>query len=275
MGRMRAFTLMELLVVITIIVVLLALLTPALDRAIYEAEMAVRGSNFKAMGAGLVTYAMEHKRVYPDRPNDMNYLNWLMKRRTPEPNLTSKLQPYIPVNGVLNDPLNADVDYLNSGKNTWLYAEYHMFFGFQFVGYRGMIKLGDRLEYAGDSYSILAADLDRQKITGDAFANSHPDAAGRLTSLAIQDAQAGGSGAAQGGGDTTLSSWWGPARGLVDKNVLFIDGSVERYNDVKWDEAQGGGGRMVYLPERPDGAGETEVGPIATGGQFVSMIPAR
>ena len=35
----RAFTLVELLVVITIIVILLALLTPAMDRAVYHAEM--------------------------------------------------------------------------------------------------------------------------------------------------------------------------------------------------------------------------------------------
>ena len=34
------FTLIELLVVITIIVVLLALLAPALDQAIYQAELA-------------------------------------------------------------------------------------------------------------------------------------------------------------------------------------------------------------------------------------------
>ena len=271
----RAFTLIELLVVITILVVLLALLTPALDQAIYQAELAVCGSNFKTLGVGVTTYAMEYKRTYPDRPNELNYLNWLMKRRTPTPNLVAKLMAYIPVNGVLNDPLNQYVDYANSKTNTWLYAEYHMFFGYQFTGSKGMLRLGDRLEWQGDRFSVVAADLDRQKLTADAFANSHPDTDGLLTSLAIQDERTGAGGAGQGGDNTTLSSWWGAMRGAVDKNVLFLDGSVERYTKVVWDEPNRAPGRMVYLPERPDAGAETEAGPITTANDFVSMIPGK
>ena len=63
----RAFTLIELLVVITIIIVLLALLAPALDQAVYQAELAVCGTHLHALGAGLQTYTVDHKRHYPSR----------------------------------------------------------------------------------------------------------------------------------------------------------------------------------------------------------------
>src|SRR5687767_3588676 len=66
-GR-QGFTLIELLVVITIIVVLLALLTPALDKAIYMAELAVCGTNEKAIASGAQMYAVANKRRYPYRP---------------------------------------------------------------------------------------------------------------------------------------------------------------------------------------------------------------
>ena len=63
----RAFTLIELLVVITIIVVLLSILVPALDKAIYRAELVrCAGGNLKVMASGVTTYAMENKRYYPE-----------------------------------------------------------------------------------------------------------------------------------------------------------------------------------------------------------------
>src|ERR1051325_2010409 len=61
------FTVVELLVVITIIVVLLSLLAPAMDRAIYQAELAVCESRLKAIGTGSQVYAMDYQRHYPVR----------------------------------------------------------------------------------------------------------------------------------------------------------------------------------------------------------------
>ena len=63
-GRIT-FTLVELLVVIAVIVILLALLAPALDSAIYQAELAVCGSSQPGIGAEVTTYAASHKRAYP------------------------------------------------------------------------------------------------------------------------------------------------------------------------------------------------------------------
>jgi prepilin-type N-terminal cleavage/methylation domain-containing protein len=56
------FTIIELLVVVTIIVVLLALLTPALDKAIESAERAKCAANLDAWGIAHHTYYVEQRR---------------------------------------------------------------------------------------------------------------------------------------------------------------------------------------------------------------------
>ncbi|HVL39702.1 MAG TPA: type II secretion system protein, partial [Fimbriimonadaceae bacterium] len=67
MNNRAAFTLVELLVVITILVVLLAMLTPAMDRAIYQAQLTVSAANLKSIAGGVTTYATEQQRKYPHR----------------------------------------------------------------------------------------------------------------------------------------------------------------------------------------------------------------
>ena len=62
---MRAFTLVELLVVVTIIVILIALLTPGLDRAVKMAEDVQCATNLRSVGMGLGLYLMDHKHRYP------------------------------------------------------------------------------------------------------------------------------------------------------------------------------------------------------------------
>ena len=64
----QGFTLIELLVVIAIIVVLLALLVPALDKALYQSELAVCATHLNAITTGANTYALNFKRSYPYRP---------------------------------------------------------------------------------------------------------------------------------------------------------------------------------------------------------------
>ena len=77
MRRLRAFTLVELLIVITLIVLLLALLTPALDKAVEQAQLTVCSSKLHAVASGALTYAMDHKRRYPYRDGMHNPdVNW-------------------------------------------------------------------------------------------------------------------------------------------------------------------------------------------------------
>ena len=57
-----AFSLVELLVVITVIVMLLALLAPAMDTAIEQAQRAVCGANLHAIQAAMTGYAVQDRK---------------------------------------------------------------------------------------------------------------------------------------------------------------------------------------------------------------------
>src|SRR5687768_324821 len=61
----RGFTLVELLVVVTIIVVLLAMLVPALSKAVYQAQLAQCAAGLRATGTGVIEYASANRRFYP------------------------------------------------------------------------------------------------------------------------------------------------------------------------------------------------------------------
>lgn len=61
-----AFTLLELLVVVTIIVILLAVLLPSLDKAISYTERVTCAANLHGIGLGTILYATDYK-VIPQR----------------------------------------------------------------------------------------------------------------------------------------------------------------------------------------------------------------
>ncbi len=65
--HVRAFTLVELLVVISIIALLIALLMPALRRARMAAHQVVCASNLHQIHVASVAYAMDHDGYFPDK----------------------------------------------------------------------------------------------------------------------------------------------------------------------------------------------------------------
>jgi prepilin-type N-terminal cleavage/methylation domain-containing protein len=64
--RKRAFTLVELLVVISIIAILLSILMPALKKAKEKAAQVICISNLKQIGSALGMYSMDYRDLYPD-----------------------------------------------------------------------------------------------------------------------------------------------------------------------------------------------------------------
>ncbi len=64
-GMAKAFSLIELLVVLGIIVILLGVLAPALDQATHAAEVVFCASNEHAVGQSLGHWLMEHHQTYP------------------------------------------------------------------------------------------------------------------------------------------------------------------------------------------------------------------
>ena len=65
MPARRAFTLVELLVVVGILVVLIALLMPALSRARASAQLLRCSTNLRSMAHAAQSYAADHKGRFP------------------------------------------------------------------------------------------------------------------------------------------------------------------------------------------------------------------
>ena len=68
--RPRAFTLVELLVVVSIISLLVTILMPSLSRARELARQAVCGVNLNSIGKAMMLYRHDNESQYPDHTND-------------------------------------------------------------------------------------------------------------------------------------------------------------------------------------------------------------
>jgi prepilin-type N-terminal cleavage/methylation domain-containing protein len=260
MRRVHGFTLVELLVVITIIVVLLALLTPALDQAIYQAELAVCGTKLNAIGMTVLAYAPENRRWYPYRPT----LEPPSPRRPIDikvalpPAVTDDrplIESYMPgYNSIVQCPLSDPVDIRGSQLQTSILGNYGLWYGWRYAPnantrYIAMRRLGDRFEwvdaFGSHRFRVLAADLDA---VNNWVQSAHPDKDGLLYLRTLQDESLADDGLASVPAPYTLSHWnrrGAAERGPVDRNFVFDDGSVQRLNDLEVNDL-----RLYPVPER-------------------------
>ena len=215
--RQDGFTLIELLVVITIIVVLLSLLAPALDQAIYQAELAVCATTVRGIAEGATLYAAANKRSYPYRQRFMPNGNHKTSRPKRLWNATGNknyiderpyIRPYVAsINKQFQCPFlpEMDLDVPDIEKRPAgqiANASYQFWYGWQYsanVGgtiaptERGMFRLGDRFTYTTNTYTadvgrqysfdVIANDFDMatfpegQSPWNDTSSGSHPDKA--------------------------------------------------------------------------------------------------
>jgi len=248
-----AFTLVELLVVVTIIVMLLALLVPAMERAIYAAEMAVCAARKHALGLGVNSYAWEHKRSYPYRAGVHEWPTWPsnVQRGIPRYDDRPMYRPYFALNATLNCPLIPEIDIDGSDDDCYAFSTYNLWFGFQYYRpvfnasdpadmksrLKGMLKLGDRWEYRTERLpnqplvrsSLLAAPrYFQQEVGGRPMSASHPGETYELFKLNNEVFY---------GIKYTLVRWDSShnQRGPIDLNCLFADGAVTTYRQVAWE----------------------------------------
>ena len=268
MYRRFAFTLVELLVVVTIIVVLLAMLMPAMSKAIYQATIAVCRTNLKTVGTGAITYAHDNRRSYPYRKTIKDYYGVEVdpiKLTVANANDSSRqpiddrptLKTHIPLKALVC-PMNNPQDLEISGPDTYVYTSYPLWFGWQYTTGRsgtaagnlqqGMDRLGDSMEFTdgGDTefFNVLAGDslhIDNVNMYG--FA-SHPN---KYPSTWIQD-NVQDRPTSWAGNEKTTHSWFvGGLNTRVDSNYVMDDASVHRYNDVKLTYRDAEGLQAVWL----------------------------
>jgi len=264
-----AFTIVELLVVITIIVLLLALLTPAMNQAIYQAELAVCGAKQKGIVSAALSYAWDHQRHYPTRNPLFIDQAWLMRWKDQNSypfDLVTLYEPYTASRDLFLDPLCGRIDLSERANkpNTLLYGNYDLYPGRPFdrgSSFRAMNRIGqwynwnDTISSSSGSlhnFSVIAGDHDmywydnnRNRQSG-----SHADALDVMRFAAFQDANNQGLPLAAdvaGVLDFTQSRWEsfdvGP-RGTLDTNFGFEDASVRRYSRVTTADP-----RMAKVPE--------------------------
>ncbi len=93
----RGFTLLELVVVVAIVMVLIALLLPVVNKARYEAKVVACLSNLRQIGVGLTNYAMENEGWYPAKthgelPLPIPSLNACPEAASPSMNLSDHVE---------------------------------------------------------------------------------------------------------------------------------------------------------------------------------------
>jgi prepilin-type N-terminal cleavage/methylation domain-containing protein len=255
-----AFTLIELLVVVAIVVVLLALLTPALDKAVYSAEMATCAARLKSLSTAVTTYAGANRRFYPNRPTTDPAAYWRRPNNLYDTKHDDRphLKAYVELK-LMIDPFCKPVDLAYTKPESHVFSSYNLWFGYRYThtidGGKGMYRIGDRLGFNGMDFDVLVGDQDIVMPAWPGSFASHPDSLNKLVNGYSQDQNLTVPGvpftvAAPVSTQYTQSYYASrdPARGLLDTQYAFSAGDVRRYDKVEWDESYDDVPRFARVP---------------------------
>lgn len=246
-----AFTIVELLVVVGVIIVLVAILLPSLESGRYQAKLAKCATQQKTIGDASRSYAADNLTYYPNRDNGNQWDGDPMMVRWVKGSLNfdqrEKFKPYMNI-AVFSDPLmdgpklddpKYDDPNVTLDQRPNLMGDYAIFGGLhrKSKGFQAMERVGQKIEIADWStttanpprrlYNLLTADWDLYR-NGTARAN-HPD----ISSPAVMRIRTAGY---QPGGDNVQSNRWiagNSASRPVDLNFGYADGSVKRLSQVE------------------------------------------
>ncbi len=240
----HGFTLIELLVVVAIIAVLLALLTPAMDQAIYEAELTGCAANLKTIASGVTVYAAGHARKFPTR--------FIADNKQPQfvaQSSGSRADDRIPLRDYMSmrvflDPFTPSIEYDTTADGADVYVPYNLWYSWGYTPQPGTTRLGQRFTWKDQQFSLLAGDYDEY---WDAVLSNHPDRDG-LMGTQVQENEFNPF-ASSPAFRAYLSRWLhtGFQRGLLDLNFGYQDGSVLRLHDLDKDDND----RTIRVPQVP------------------------
>ncbi|HVL52133.1 MAG TPA: hypothetical protein VM754_11590 [Actinomycetota bacterium] len=239
--------------VVAIVVILASLLVAGLERAIYEADLAVCQANEKNIGLAVLTYSVSNRRTYPHRPGvhgDRQFAPVVLSDNEYDASLSGDvasiyddrpmLRYFLPINESLNCPMVRSVNLEDtSNSRTRIYASQALWFGWQYYpvngrAERGMNRVGDRFTWGDHSFAILASDWTAFSREDNWALGSHPDYYDGIMTLETAENHPLWIGPLD---PATYSFWVAPETsdpGPVDRTFLYDDGSVRRLSHVVW-----------------------------------------
>lgn len=249
-SRLGRFTLVELLTVVAIILILVAMLLPMLEKARYQAMLVVCASNLHQSAVAVTAYAGSYDRFYPHRPlvdaAAAPFPSTVLASANHNGDDRGVFKDFLTfdANSTLHCPLSPNVNLaVDPPPNISVNADYNMWFGWTYkIGpgtNSGMRRIGDKIVYSGFpdlEFDVLLSDYD-EKIFGVLISRlaTHPDLPGTLKPVAHENNDF-------YFGRNEIS----PAnvRGNMDMNFVRGDGSVRAVRNVP----ESGGSDLVFLP---------------------------
>lgn len=257
MLRRTAFTLIEMLLVVAVIVMLISLLMPTLSEARYHASMTVCENNLSQTGTGLTSSAFSNNGRFI--PNTFSKPGVIKEGAT---DLRPALKGHLDFNALKCPFTPQAIDYLTpaitSNVVEWSYI---MLTGWRYDGETdGMNRPGDSLRRDGRTIKVLAGDQLWEYAGGQYPHTSHPGR-GALKLLTAGANTITPSQIVFPATTWTFSRWENStanlANGHIDANYALSDGSCVRISNITYNSSNvasvrgfknGAGVWMLYLP---------------------------